>query len=113
MPVICAYGIYRGVQLFCGKSLYVAENYRSRTCQLVAKEFTEVTQMHAAFCGIGNGNHTRNFKPIGRSLAHGAHHVGELADTRWLNQDTVGGIFIKYLCEGCGKVTDKTAADAA
>ena len=80
---------------------------------LVIIELAKVLHIHFALVDIDNNG-------VGAKLCIGAVNtlyrlddIGELSDTRWLNDDTVGMKFVKHTAKCGGKITDKRAADTA
>ena len=80
---------------------------------LVIIELAKVLHIHFALVDIDNNG-------VGAKLCIGAVNtlyslddIGELSDTRWLNDDAVGMEFVKHTAKCGGKITDKRAADTA
>ena len=80
---------------------------------LVIIELAKVLHIHFALVDIDNNG-------VGAKLCIGAvntlyrlDNIGELSDTRRLNDDTVGMEFVKHTAKCGGKITDKRAADTA
>ena len=80
---------------------------------LVVVELAEVLHIHLALRGVGNGDEVAEGHIVGRDLAHGADDVGELADTRRLDEDAVGVILGDDLFERSSEIAHQRAADAA
>ena len=91
----------------------VREDDRGCVLNLVVVELAKVLHIHFALVDIDNNG-------VGAKLCIGAvntlyrlDNVGELSDTRGLNDDAVGMKFVKHTAKCGGKITDKRAADTA
>ena len=80
---------------------------------LVVEKFAEVAHIHFAFARVHDGAERVDRKLAVRRLLHGGHDVGELADTRGLDEDAVGGVALADLVQSGTEITRKAAADAA
>ena len=81
--------------------------------QLVIEEFAEVFHIHFALTRINNGCHRIQHGALDIRARNGTDDIGELTDTRGLNDDTLGMEFLINLRKRLGKITDKRAADTA
>ena len=97
------------VRALCG----VAEDNTTCISNLIVKEFAEVLHIHFALVDVNNGGEAVQYRALGFCTFYGANNVRKFADTRRLDQNTVGCKFLQYARERLSEVTDERAADAA
>ena len=78
---------------------------------LIVEKFTEVLHIHLALAGINDGGKAVELCVFGFYSLYGLDNVGELADTRGLNNNSVGCILLKNLSERRRKITYERATD--
>ena len=91
----------------------VAENDRRRIFNLIVEKFAKVFHIHLAAVSVNNCCKAVELHFVILHRLNRTNNIAELADARRLNDDSVRGILINYLCERRCKIADKTAANAA
>ena len=100
------------LKLFLADVLGTAQKNRMRIFHLVVEELTEILHVNAAFAGIHNRSKSRNDKVGIVDVENRLLHVGKLADTGGLDNDTVRMKLFLNLDKRFAEVADKRAADA-
>ena len=98
--------------LFLADTLRVGEDDTARIFNLVVKELAKVLHIHLAFFHVCHGGKAVEDHVIGRDVLHRADNVGQLANARRLDQNTVGVILVKHFAECLAKVAHERATDA-
>ena len=110
--VMLANKFHRSFQLFSGDAVGMAENDRVSVLDLIVEELAEVLHIHLALISIDNGGETIKQNVGAVDILDRADNVAEFSDTRGLDKDAVGRIFVKHLFKSLSEVTDQTATDA-
>ena len=79
---------------------------------LVIIELAKVLHIHFALVDVDNNGIGAKLRIGTVNALYRLDNVGELADTRGLNDDAVWMEFVKHTAECGGKITDERAADA-
>ena len=79
---------------------------------LIVEKLTEVLHIHFALACIHNGGERIELCTLYVQVLHRSDNVGQLADARGLDQNSVGGVLLQHLRQRLAKVTDQRAADA-
>ena len=111
--VVLADELDAGVQLVLRHAAGAGEKDGVGGLDLVVIELAEVLHIHFALRGVRDGDEIAELDLVGRDLAHGSDDVGELADARRLDEDTVGVVVGDDLAQRLAKVAHERAADAA
>ena len=101
------------VQLVLRQAIGVTEDNTTGMLDLIVEKFAEVFHVKLAFVRIDDSRIAIQHNVLAQYAAHGSHNVGELADTRGLDQNTVRGEVCQYLCQCFGKIANQRAADTA
>ena len=103
------------LDLFLAGFVCSCQHYRAGIFDLVDEELTEVFEIELCFCGIHYGHSAveRHFRVLFCDIVDRAHNVIELADAGGLDQDPFGCELAHNFLEGCIKISDQGAADAA
>ena len=104
---------YSGVQFLLGHRVSAGKNDAGSGFHLVVIELTEVLHVDLYLVGIHDRHGTAKLYILTGDLLHSADHIGQLANTGGLNDDTVGVVFVDDLRQRTAKVTHQAAADAA
>ena len=91
----------------------VAENNRTRVLNLIVVELTEVLHIHLALARIRNCRKAVENSLVRTDALYRTNNVRKLADTRRLDNNSVGSVLVKHLFKSLAEVADKTAANAA
>ena len=102
-----------GLQLLLRNMIGVAEHDATGVLDLIVKELAEVLHIQLAFVGVDHGSERLQHDLLGQNALHGTDDVGQLADTRGLNENAIGGEVGQDLRERLGKITDQGTANAA
>jgi hypothetical protein len=101
------------LKLCIGGLVGVAEENAACILNLIAEELTEVLHIHLALVYVNYGNRAVDLGILKLSRKHGFRNVRELTNTRGLDENAVGRIFLNYLLESLAEVSDERAADAS
>ena len=102
----------RLIKLCLRNTVGVRKHDTARVLDLIVEKFTEILHVHLALLYVNDRGEAIEHIRIGRNALHRANDVGKLANTRGLDQNTVGRIGIQNLLERLAKVADQGAADA-
>ena len=80
---------------------------------LVVVELTEVLHIDLHLGSVGHGHSVAQSHIVSGDLVHGADHVGQLAYTGGLDENTVGMVLGNDLLQGLAEIAHQRAADAA
>ena len=78
---------------------------------LIVEEFAEIAGVHFGLARVHDGDLRADVRAL--HALHRGGDIGQLADARRLDEDTVGGELVHDLFEGLGEVAHQSAADAA
>jgi hypothetical protein len=101
------------LKLCIGGLVGVAEENAACVLDLIAEELTEVLHIHLALVYVNYGNRAVDLGVLKLGSKHGFCNVRELSNSRGLDENAVGRIFLNYLLESLAKVSDERAADAS
>ena len=96
--------------VLCG--LCVREDDCRCMLDLVIIELAKVLHIHLALIYVGNGGKAVELC-ANTCVLHRLDNVGKLADTRWLDNYSVGVVLLKHLNQRLGEIANERAADAA
>ena len=91
----------------------VAEHDTACVFDLIVEEFAKVLHIHLALVDVNNGGEAVQDSPLHLYTLNGADDIGELADTRRLNENAIGREFGQHLFQCLAEVPDEGAADTA
>jgi hypothetical protein len=111
--VVLTYKLQSGIQFSFAGYVYMAEDYAGGALYLVIEELAEVLHIHFAFICIYYGSQTIYLAIFKVCPFNRAHDVGQFANARRLDQNSVGVVLLHYLFKRLGKVAYKRTADAA
>ena len=95
--IIFSYNVKRLLELVFFGSLCMRENDAGCVLDLIAEKLTEVLHIHLAFVRINNGSEAVKLRLVTANCRSRLDNVGELSNSRWLNNNSVGMIFFQYL----------------
>lgn len=101
----------RGVELALGDVAGTGQDDGAGILDLVLVELLEVLQVDLALAGVDDGNCAADLGTL--DLLDSSHYVRELADTGWLDEDTVRRELVDDFLQRGAEVADEGAADAA
>ena len=101
----------RGVELALGDVAGTGQDDGAGILDLVLVELLEVLQVDLALAGVDDGNSAADLGAL--DLLDSSHYVRELADTGWLDEDTVRRELVDDFLQRGAEVADEGAADAA
>ena len=101
----------RGVELALGDVAGTGQDDGAGILDLVLVELLEVLQVDLALAGVDDGNCAADLGAL--DLLDSSHYVRELADTGWLDEDTVRRELVDDFLQRGAEVADEGAADAA
>ena len=113
MIVVFAQHGHGGGQLILGDVVCVAEHDAVRALDLVVEKFTEITHIQLALARVyHNGCAVERSGAVLRHVLDGADDVGQFADSRRLDEDTVRRKVGQHLMKRFAEITNERAADA-
>ena len=95
------------------RCLCMRENDAGCVLDLIAEELAKVLHIHLAFICINNGGEAVKLCLLAANCGGRLDNVGELSNARWLNNNSIGMIFIQYFAKCLREITNERAADAA
>jgi len=101
----------RGIELALGDVAGTGQDDGAGILDLVLVELLEVLQVDLALAGVDDGNSAADLGAL--DLLDSSHYVRELADTGWLDEDTVRRELVDDFLQRGAEVADEGAADAA
>ena len=111
--VLGAHHLDGGMQFFVGDIVGAAEHNRRGRGDLVIEKLAEILAVQAAFGGVCHGHQPVDMQAVIADLLNGAHDVGQLADARRLDQNTVGGIGVQHFRKRLTEIAHQRATDTA
>ena len=93
--------------------LGVGEDDAGGVCDLIVIEFAEVLHIHFALVNVGNGGKAIEGCRVFLGGLRRTDNVGQLADARGLDNNSVGVVFLKHLYKCLREIAHQRAADTA
>ena len=93
--------------------LGVGENDAGGVCYLIVIELAEVLHIHFALVNVGNGGKAIEGCTVLLGGLRRTDNVGQLADARGLDNNSVGVVFLKHLYKCLREIAHQRAADTA
>jgi len=101
------------LKLFLGNVCGVGENYGVCKLDLIVEEFTEILCILFALICVNNGCKAVKYHFLCGNVLYCLDNVGELANARGLDKDTLGSVSLNHLGESFSEIAHKRTADAA
>ena len=101
------------IQLGLGNRIGAGQDDGRGSFDLIVVELAKVLHIELDLAGVGNRHGIAQGHFLTGHLFHSGDHIGQLAHTRGLNDDTVGMILADDLLQRLTKVAHQAAADAA
>ena len=98
-------------RLLCGVG--VRKDHGGSVADLIAEELAKVLHIHLALTCVNNGGEAADLKICALDTLHRLNNVGELANARGLDENSVGVVLCQHLGKSLGKITNERAADTA
>ena len=99
------------VQLGLGNSVGSGQDDRGSSLYLIIVELAEVLHVDLYLAGICNSYGIAQSDLVIGDLIHGTDHIGQLAHTGGLDQNTVRVVLVDHLCQSLAEVSHQRAAD--
>ena len=107
LGIMLTYELYCLLNLECLSNVGVREDNGGCVLNLIVEELTEVFHIHLALTCIDNGGEAVELCSFGFNTANCTDNVGKLANTRGLDDYSVGVVLFENLCKRLGKVTNE------
>ena len=111
--VMLSHKLKRLSELCLGGLVCVAENYTARVLYLVVKELAEVLHIHLALVCVHYDGKAVELNILSSRFLYRADNVAELTDSRRLDKNSRGLIFLNYLLERFAEIPNERATDTA
>ena len=111
--VMLAQERHRVGDLLLVHTLCVRQHDATCVLYLVVEKLAEVLHVHLALFDVGNRGKAVQDHALMRNVLHGANNVRELADTRGLDQNTVGTVLGQNLLERLAEISHQRTTDTA
>jgi len=105
--------IQSALKLFLGNICGVGENYGVCKLDLIVEKLAEILRVLFTLICVNNGGKAVKYHILGGNVLHRLDNVGELANARGLDEDTLGSVGLNHLGESLAEIAHKGAADAA
>ena len=107
LGIMLTYELYCLLNLECLGNVGVREDNGGCVLNLIVEELTEVFHIHLALTCIDNGGEAVKLCSFGFNTANCTDNVGKLANTRGLDDYSVGVVLFENLCKRLGKVANE------
>ena len=98
-------------RLLCGVGM--RKDNGGSVADLIAEELAKVLHIHLALTCVNNGGEATDLEVSALNALHRLDNVGELANARGLDENSVGIVLCEHLGKSLGKIANERAADTA